>query len=351
MRQEWTTYWSDFRKKSIISLGWSILISMIFFVANIPFNKPGGYWLSFLISLAYGASVCLIIVSAYGGLYAVATYKKLKTGFFKEPSRVVNILTGIIAAGIGVLTASYVTSLIIGRPMSFSGTWYSIVVSSFIALMFVFYYSYKESQEENLKLKAAKAESELHVLKNQMQPHFLFNSLNSLLDLVETKSDQAPEMTMKLSSLYREILENSKKNLANLESEISIIEKYLDLEKLRFGDRLTFEIRSPKNSKDIYLPPLVLQTLVENAVKHGVSPSINGGTIEVRVEPQSDGYYLVVKNSGSSQGCNKSEGGTGLANTKARLKLIYGDRHGFELKKDNNSFNASFWFSGDLVHG
>jgi len=320
-------------------------------VANIPSIKSGGYGFSLLLCLAYGASIGFVIIVSFGTLYAVTIYRSIQVGVFNEPTQMINTMTGICSASLGVVLAQYIQSLILNRPMTLSSTWYSVIIGIFIALMFLFYYSWEAAKEENLKLKAAKAESELHVLKNQMQPHFLFNSLNSLLDLVETKNEQAPEMTMRLSSLYREILENSKKNLASLDSEISIIRKYLELEKLRFGDRLSFEIQIPKNSSDIFLPPLVLQTLVENAIKHGISSSLIGGTIKVAIEPQLDGYYLLVSNSGSSPDFGVFPKGTGLENTKARLKLIYGDRHKFQIKKEENWVNASFWFSGEIAHG
>lgn len=349
MRSEWQNYWKETLKTArsgFLALG----VSLVFWVFNLAQLQRNEYAVSLLVSLVYGATIFACIYVAYALTYAFLTNREIKTGrHFKKLTWGVHVPLSLFATTVGLLTARWFESLIMGREFSTSGILDSILIGSFIAFMFMFYYAYKHSAEENLALKAAKAESELHILKNQMQPHFLFNSLNSLSELIETNKDSAAEMAMKLSDLYREILENSKKSLVSLDSEVSIIKKYLELEKVRFGNRLKFEIEVPENSERIMLPPLVLQTLVENAVKHGIAPAINGGVVSVAVWSNGKpGYYLKVINTASSS--VKSIGSrTGLTNTKARLDLLYGSQHGFELKDQGPTIEAGFWFSGDAV--
>ncbi len=214
--------------------------------------------------------------------------------------------------------------------------------------MFIFRGLYTEAKNKNAELKSANTEAELHALKNQMQPHFLFNSLNSLLSLIETNSKEAPLVTQRLSDLYREILVNSSKNVATLKSEVAIIEKYLSMEKIRFGDRLEYKINTPSNNENIFIPPLILQTLVENAIKHGINKSIKSGYIEIDIMKKSGGFDATIKNTGDLD-AQSIESGTGMKNTKARLELLYGEKTSFALKQDGNAVLANFWFSGEML--
>ncbi len=197
-----------------------------------------------------------------------------------------------------------------------------------------------------MKLRAESAEANMNVLKNQMQPHFLFNSLNSLAELIDTNREYASKMTQNLSDLYREILESSKTLKSSLANELSIVQKYLELESLRFGKRLSFKIKAPENSEKILIPSLILQTLVENAIKHGISQSLNGGIIEIDIAPNQNGYFIEIRNTaGVSQNLNNSTG-TGLMNTQSRLDLFYADKHQFSMSSESGMTVVHFWISG-----
>ena len=174
--------------------------------------------------------------------------------------------------------------------------------------------------------------------------------------LIESGRENAAETAYKLSDLYRQILANSGLKTAPLDSEIEIVRLYLELEQLRFGSRLSFSIEQPENSHEIYLPSLRLQTLVENAIKHGVAPSIEGGHITVEVTAveiaqQPDKLYaLRVTNTGTRYQPKVSNNGTGMANTRARLELLYGDRHEFKVESDHQGHTvASFNFTGEKI--
>lgn len=220
------------------------------------------------------------------------------------------------------------------------------LLGGIIYLAFVFKSAYRQSQEYNLKLRAETAEANMNVLKNQMQPHFLFNSLNSLAELIDSNREFSSQMTQKLSDLYREILEASKNAKSPLNTEILIVQRYLELESLRFGKKLIFKIKTPDHSENILIPSLILQTLIENAIKHGINQNLDGGLIEVEVQAGQNGYFVEVKNtSGSTQNKEKSTG-TGLANTQSRLELLYPDNHQFSINYGSDFTTVHFWISG-----
>lgn len=259
----------------------------------------------------------------------------------------VKALIGLSTMTLAMWLCALVEPLISGRSFAFADSTKGLLIGGITFLLSLFFVAYRQTHEHNLKLRAESAESNLNVLKNQMQPHFLFNSLNSLAELIDSNKEYASAMTQKLADLYREILENSKKQVASVESELSIIKKYLELEKLRFGDRLRYKISVSDGLERVFLPSLALQTLVENAVKHGVSKSIDGGEIDIRVERNGTGYKVRILNSGSEIVESDTPRGTGIANTKARLDLLYGEKHAFTFRVKDNCAQVSFWFSGE----
>jgi hypothetical protein len=346
MKEEWNIYRNKLRESAktvFLALG----ISILFYFVAIPNLKSGEHLQYFLFSLLYGLVIYTWIWTLYAGLRFVLTKRKIKPG--KKSKFLWRVHIPIILMGTvgGLLSARWLEASILNHAFRMNGLWEGFLTGSFIGLMFLFYYSYKSSVQENRELQAAKTQAELHVLKNQMQPHFLFNSLNSLAELIESNKDTASTMTQNLADLYREILENSKLQLCTVESELSIIQKYLALEKLRFGERLTYQIDEPSMSASCFIPSLILQTLVENAVKHGVAPSIHGGKIHVKIEKLEEGFKAQIHNTGSPMVSPRKNKGTGLENTKSRLDLLYGEQHQFKIESHPHGADVSFWFSGD----
>ncbi|MCX7200195.1 MAG: uroporphyrinogen-III C-methyltransferase [Proteobacteria bacterium] len=148
------------------------------------------------------------------------------------------------------------------------------------------------------ELERAQVQSELHVMRSQMNPHFLFNSLNSVSTMASIDPEKAQTMISRLADLYRGILDSSKTATSPLAREIEIASNYLELEKMRFGERLSYEIHASTGLGEVYAPGLLLQTLVENAVKHGIAPSRQGGKVRVTIEPKDGLYQMTVRNSG-----------------------------------------------------
>jgi LytS/YehU family sensor histidine kinase len=345
MRKEWKTFWyrSFVRLRSLpLALG----ISFVFYLTQYSETPADQRWQALWLSLQYGLNIYMIMWVLYIFVYAQVNRDLIRTGKWIEPSRKVHVFICFTAMILGVWVSQRVVDVVTGRPHSNSIFLYSLLSGTFISLMFMFYYMYKHSNAENLKLKAAHAEAKYSVLENQMNPHFLFNSLNSLSQLISVNMSGASEMAQKLSDLYREILQNSKNRTATLASEISIVEKYLALEKIRFGERLQTLVIHPPNADSIYIPSLALQTLVENSIKHGISKSVEGGKVTVNVVRNANGYEISVVNTACEPLVIDESRGTGLQNTRTRLDLLYGPSHGFQITNSNGETTARFMVTG-----
>lgn len=324
------------------------LLFVPFFYLILNLNQSSDVLIPGLIMVTrIGLTVSL--TTAFGSLFFyVAVYRNNIVRAQKlRHSMIFRMVTGVGSMLAGLLLASYIELAFFNNSFGWQGISIGLVIGGTTYCVYLYRSVLRDTQEYNLQLRAESAEANMNALKNQMQPHFLFNSLNSLAELIDSNRTHASTMTQKLSDLYREILEASKLPKSTLQSELSIVGKYLELESLRFGSRLKFEVQHPANADSILLPSLILQTLVENSVKHGISQSLHGGLIVVQVKTEPEGYRVQVQNpQGDHVGSNPPSTGTGLANTKARLDLMYGDRHGFELKNQNGQTHVEFWISG-----
>lgn len=192
-------------------------------------------------------------------------------------------------------------------------------------------YEYYRSNERNLKLKAALSEaalkSELSALKAQLNPHFLYNTFNAISASVPPEQEQTREMIAQLSDLFRYQLKASKTEWVPLWEELGFVEKYLALEKARFEDRLKVVIDVPERLKNRLVPPMILQPLVENSIKHGIANLIQGGQVLIRVRQQ--GQQLAFELADTGEGVRDKKllfrsDGVGLKNTRLRLEKQYG---------------------------
>jgi LytS/YehU family sensor histidine kinase len=169
----------------------------------------------------------------------------------------------------------------------------------------------------------------------QMQPHFLFNSLNSLMELIAThQTTKAQEFTLKLSRLYRQVLETSENELAGLKDELQVLRAYLEIEQIRFGERLNFTMTVAPQAEEVRVPSILLQPLVENAVKHGIAKSLHGGEIKIDVVGDSRTVTIRIQNTGASLE-QPIVFGSGLRNCVSRLGLLYGDSHQFRISENS----------------
>ncbi len=205
------------------------------------------------------------------------------------------------------------------------------------------YYGIKYSQmlqrekEATLKANGIAHEAQLKMLRYQLNPHFLFNTLNAISTLVlEQKSKRANEMVTKLSNFLRYSLDNDPMQKIDLHKEVDALKLYLDIEKVRFEERLTLKFDISDEAFDGLIPSLLLQPLVENAIKYAVAISETGGTITIKAKKVSDQLQIYVCDDGpgvelSEGGLISTKRGVGVQNTRERLSEIYGDAHTFAL--------------------
>jgi LytS/YehU family sensor histidine kinase len=189
-------------------------------------------------------------------------------------------------------------------------------------------------EQEVLKLAT---EAELRALRAQVNPHFLFNALTTIGYLIQTAPDRAFDTLMRLTALLRGVLRRSEGEFATLGEEIELIESYLNIERARFEDRLRVTIDAPDSLRSLRIPALLVQPLVENAIKHGISPSRAGGevVISARIAP-GDRLLISVRDTGlgaSEQALIAGrKRGVGLSNVERRLKTHYGDQASFSVR-------------------
>ena len=179
----------------------------------------------------------------------------------------------------------------------------------------------RREEREKYEYQQALVASELQALKMQLRPHFLFNTLHGIATLVDGDSKGARAMIVKLSDLLRTVLDRDQVDLVSLQDELRFAKEYLDLEKMRFGSRLKIEWLIPPATYPLLVPQMILQPLVENAIRHGVSSAREGGWVEVAATQKDGMLEIQVRN---SVGGRTSTGtGVGLRNTEARLKYLY----------------------------
>ncbi|MCF7918432.1 MAG: sensor histidine kinase [Candidatus Cloacimonetes bacterium] len=182
------------------------------------------------------------------------------------------------------------------------------------------------------KERQARTQAELISLRNRINPHFLFNTLNSISGLIYSDQAKAEEMIEQLSELLRYNLQMAEKPLISIEAELKAIADYLKIEKIRFGDRLTYQIKN--EIVDLQLPPLLLLTLVENAVKHGIAKSVSGGKVEILLSGTAEKVSLEVFNTGCGLESGSGES-TGLATLRELLRIQYQEKAQFSLTSES----------------
>jgi two-component system LytT family sensor kinase len=205
-------------------------------------------------------------------------------------------------------------------------------------IYFTYHYIEKSRQEQldKIRLQTLVKELELNTIKAHINPHFIFNALNSIRALVDENPERARQAITELSNILRSSMQAEKLETAPLERELNIVRDYLALEHIRFEDRLRVEYDIDEDTLDQPVPPMMLQTLVENAIKHGISKRIDGGTIKISSDFIADHHELKVRNTGHLNG-NFNPDGFGLYSTQNRLMLLYGEKAHFEIR--NNSDN------------
>jgi len=207
-----------------------------------------------------------------------------------------------------------------------------------ISHAFNYYNSYRKGELKASQLRTQLVQAQLEALKMQLHPHFLFNTLHSISALLNQDVEAARRMISRLGDFLRLTLENAGTQEVTVQQELEFLNSYLEIERIRFQDRLTTSVTVDPEVLDQRVPNLILQPIVENAMRHAISNS-NGGRIEIIVTPRNGMLRIEVKDNGPGlrlvrSGPDRSKTGLGLANTKARLERLYGSAHSLDLANE-----------------
>lgn len=184
---------------------------------------------------------------------------------------------------------------------------------------------------ERSELERQAVDARMRLLQAQIQPHFLFNTLANVQALVDTGSPKASQVLTTLISYLRAAVPRLEESFSTLEHEVALARSYLELMHLRMPDRLQFSIDADEDALGLRCPPLTLLTLVENAVRHGIDPSEEGGRIDIRIELRNGNCHVLVSDTGVGLTRSGGDSGTALFNLRERLRLSFGNTTGFEL--------------------
>ncbi len=316
------------------SLGWSFYLLL-----RMVSGTGAGVSLSFVLPLLVSTATGYSVTSIMGGVFRwLITRRPIVTWGL-------TLLTFLLAVMLTSVIDAWVFNLLDRESADFSGSLFltalslnALLIGAWAALYYGinFYLIVEEQADQLVTLESQATAAQLAMLRYQLNPHFLFNTLNSISTLVLLKqTERANAMLSRLSSFLRYTLANEATANVSLEQEVETLKLYLDIEKMRFEERLrpVFDI-DPQVSK-ARLPSLLLQPLVENAIKYAVTPSEDGAEIAVSARGAGDRVQITVSDSGpgNTEGGNVSYStGVGLANIRDRLSQAYGDDHVFESR-------------------
>ncbi len=320
--------------------GWTLYAFIQIFFSAIASDSPG-ISSQRAIFLTYEAIFGLLITHAFRGLIIKWKWLNLDMTLFLP-----RIIGSVFVLGLVMYILRMPISVPLGLysweiasdPGTILGLTTVYAVIFFIWSVLYFVYNYFERYNTSLKLEASAREIELNNLKSQLNPHFIFNALNGIRALVDENPEKSKEAINMLASLLRSSLQTGKRELTKFDDELKIVKDYLGLETIRFEERLKTNFDIDPESKDFLVPPLMIQTLVENGIKHGVAKLTAGGIIEMQTRVHDDRLMIRIRNSGHYVNGAAPGGGLGLENTRQRLKLIYGGDASFRILPESDSF-------------
>jgi sensor histidine kinase YesM len=307
-----------------------IIISVLIAVFLTVVGIAKAFLPNLVMSLSFGISICTFVMLLF----------KL---FNPEQGKILPMVL-ILAAGVvgGMIAGLCVGSFILRRFFSIviesqgSGPLQAVILALFFGgIVAYFFYSkarlryvseaVEKERINRLMSEKAVLESSLRLLQAQIEPHFLFNTLSNVMSLIDTEPAKGKTMLMDLIHYLRTSLSRTLPDTTTLGQEMETIEAYLNIHKIRLGDRLNFTIEVPEVLAQHPFPPMLLQPLVENAVKHGLEPKIEGGEIRIIAVEEGESIRIEVEDTGLGFSSFNASG-VGIANVKARIKLIYGEK-------------------------
>jgi len=294
---------------------------------GVSFASHGRFWESLVHSLAIGFSIFLPIDLS----------RRLIWGEARPPRLPMLALIGLsIVAGFFVGNA--LAGAITGRPIFGERVFMSIAVTAFAGIGINWYFYNRERvallRAEAEKVERGAVEARLKLLQAQIEPHFLFNTLANLHSLIGADPKRAQAMLEHLNDYLRATLDAARRDSGTLGEEFALLRGYLEVLKIRMGSRLEFSLDLPQHLSSVRLPPMLLQPLVENAIKHGLEPKVEGGRIDVVASAEKDALCIRIEDSGLGIGRADTKGsGLGLAHVRERLAAAYAGKGSLEISE------------------
>ena len=343
------------RKYSLGYLAAWLLIA-ITQIGMVSYFYKGNIWVSVGESLVFNSLYALIGIGIWYPVY----YTDL------ENNKITNFLTNHLASSslavgiwlwLGYISLSaifqdntnYIEHLsnTIPSRVGFGFLFYILLTSNYYLI--IYYQNFKEKLLGESELKALVKESELSSLKSQINPHFLFNSLNSISSLTMVSPKKAQDMVINLSDFLRYSLSNKNETLTGFDNELKNIERYLKIEKIRFGKRLQVQKQIQDSTLNMLIPGLILQPIVENAIKYGVYESTDEANILIESTNTTNTLEVIVSNEYDPDFLVKKGAGIGLRNVISRMKILYGRDDLVKIEKSENVFEITLHFPQENV--
>ncbi len=331
-------------KRPVIHLVFWILFVLVgSFIFSYQQNFPYSFFLfNFLVHLP------VFVLFTYFAIYYLVPKFLLNGKFFYF--FLLLTVASFAAAGLRILISKYIYFALFIPKVLYSKEWISfdifflnliwILIPAILFSMFKYYRNWTVSQTLANENERKRLATELQVLKAQLNPHFLFNTFNNLYVLALQKSDKTAVVISKMSDLFHYILYECNAVEVPLFKEIKLIEDFIQLEEIRYSDRLSIVFEKEIDYPNCLVPPMLLYTFVENCFKHGCSPDPDSPWIKLLIRVKSNSFEFEASNSIPDKNFKEKEisGGVGLKNIKRRLELIYPKAHQLEVRKENNRF-------------
>jgi sensor histidine kinase YesM len=323
-------------------LGWGGFAFVIIFLASLNGRVSAVQILPIVVLAMFN------LVSTHFLRYIVKTYNWFK---LRISQLLFQSLLAILALSFVYVVAQILVNIVFNtlnptedfRILVIIATLFQAFLFYVVWFLLYFLFHFLDNYNTSLKYEAKINEIRLNHLKSQLNPHFIFNALNSVRALVDEDPVKAKSAITRISNMLRFSLMMDKKQTIDFAEELNTVKDYLELESIRFEERLQIRYLIEDEAYSYKIPPMMLQTIVENAIKHGISNLVKGGLIEIKCrEGLNEDLYIQVKNSGHLDQTpslkSKGDEGHGLSNTVQRLKLIYGDQASFRIFNSGNQF-------------
>jgi len=315
-------------KNGLLDLIYTVIIStfIALFLTLSGFIKE--FFPALVISQSFGLSICLIIT------LLLLIFKPEKFASF--------IFIGILGIALGIFTGFHIGQFLVQQffpsiVLNLQARYFQIIIFAIAFGTAVTYFFYSKSllevgadliEQERIKRLSSDKEilkANLKMLQAQIEPHFLFNTLANILSLIDTEPAKSKSMLIDLIHYLRTSMSRTLPEATTLDQEMNMIRAYLNIYKIRMGEMLRFSIEVPDSLRQRFFPPMLIQPLVENALKHGIEPMVEGG--EIMIKAVEEAGFIRIEISDNGRGfLNFKNNGVGIANVRERLKLLHGER-------------------------